>query len=125
MEEQNNSGAVNPEEQPKPAPRPAPARPGTALWLKIIAGLYALSLIAAFSVINRADAARKTKPKDLDLSKLTGLAKSKKDAVAVIPLYGAISQGSSSRSWDRGSQQIANRVARLQNSAEQAAPAIW
>ncbi|MDO8803438.1 MAG: signal peptide peptidase SppA [Elusimicrobiota bacterium] len=115
MEEQNNSGAVNPEAQPKPAAQPVPAaaRPGAALWLKIIAGLYALSLIAAFVVINKADAARKTRPKDLDLSKLSGLGKSKKDAVAVIPLYGAISQGSSGHSWERGSQQIAKRITTL------------
>ena len=121
MEEQNNSGAANPEAQPPaaqpapaaPVPVPAAAKPGTALWLKIIAGLYALSLVAAFFVINKADAARKAKPSDMDLSKLTSLGAAKKDAVAVIPLYGAISQGASSRSWERGSQQIAKRIKTL------------
>ncbi|MDD2806861.1 MAG: hypothetical protein PHV33_15020, partial [Elusimicrobiales bacterium] len=83
MEEQNNSGAVNPEAQPKPAapPVPAAARPGAALWLKIIAVLYALSLAASYTVISKADAARKAKPDDLDISKLTGLGQSKKNAV--------------------------------------------
>jgi len=113
MEEQNNSGAVTPEAQPKPAAQPAAAAPrGAALWLKIIAGLYALSLIAAFVVINKADAARKNKTSDMDISKLATLGQ-KKDAVAVIPLYGVISQGSSSRSWERGSQQIAKRIKTL------------
>jgi protease-4 len=64
-------------------------------------------------VINKADAARKAKPSDMDISKLTGLVQSKKDAVAVIPLYGAISQGSSGHSWERGSQQIAKRIRTL------------
>lgn len=113
MEEQNKSGAADPEVQPQAAQQAPAARPGSALWLKLIAGLYALSLMAAFVGINRADAARKTKPKDMDVSKLTGLMQSKKDAVAVIPLYGAISQGASSRSWERGSQQIAKRIKTL------------
>jgi len=114
MEEQNKSGAVNPEAQPAAVqPAPAAVRTGSALWLKIIAGLYALSLIAAFMVINKADAARKTRPKDMDLSKLAGLGQSKKDAVAVIPIYGGISQGSSGHSWERGSQQIAKRISTL------------
>ena len=114
MEEQNKDGAANPVIQPPAAqPAPAAAKPGTALWLKIIAGLYVLSLIAAFAVINKADAARKAKPGDMDLSKLTGLGAAKKNAVAVIPLYGAISQGASSRSWERGSQQIAKRIKNL------------
>ena len=117
MEEQNNSGADlngrQPQQAPQPA-QPAPAAPaaargGTALWLKIIAVLYGLSLIAAFAVVNRADTARKARTKDMDLSKLTGLQK-KKDAVAVIPIYGVITQGASSRSWDRGSQQTAKRI---------------
>ena len=114
MEEKNTSEAVNTGAQvPAAQPAPAAARRGAALWLKIIAGLYALSLIAAFVVINRADAARKTRPKEMDLSKLAGLGKSTKDAVAVIPLYGAISQGSSGHSWERGSQQIAKRITTL------------
>lgn len=114
MEEHTEPAPSNPEPQPVPAPVPAPkpapeaARPA-ALWVKLIAVLYGLSLIAAFAVINKADAARKTAPKDMDLSKLAGLGK-KTDAVAVIPIYGAISQGSSSRSWDRGSQQTAKRI---------------
>ncbi len=115
MEEQNNSGAVNPEAQSKPPAQPVPAAAprGAVPWLKLIAGLYALSLIAAFFVINKADAARRNRPKDMDISKLTGLIQSKKDAVAVIPLYGVISQGSSSRSWENGSQQIAKRIKTL------------
>ena len=113
MEEQNNSGAANPEAQAPAVPVPSAPKPGTALWLKIIAGLYALSLVAAFFVINKADAARKAKPSDMDLPKLPSLGAAKTDAVAVIPLYGAISQGASSRSWERGSQQIAKRIKTL------------
>lgn len=111
MEEQTNPAPVPaPEPQPVPAakPMPAPARP-VALWIKLIAGLYALSLIAAFTVINKAEAARKTATKDMELGKLAGLG-GKKDSVVVIPIYGAISQGKSSRSWDRGSQQTAKRI---------------
>jgi protease-4 len=117
MEEHTEPAPVSPEPQPvpakaepQPAPKPAPAAPrSAALWVKLIAGLYALSLFAAFSVINKADAARKTAPKNMDLSNLAGIG-SKKDAVAVIPVYGAISQGNSSRSWDRGSQQTVRRI---------------
>ena len=111
MEEQTN-GAVNPGAQPKAPEQPAAAR-GTSLWLKVVTVLFALSLGAAFMVITRADAARKTKPKDMDLSKLAGLSQAKKNAVAVVEIYGAISQGNSSRSWDRGSQQIAKRIKEL------------
>jgi len=119
MEEHNNEEAVNSGAQPGQAPQPAkPAPRGTALWLKLLAGLYALSLVAAFVVIDKADAARKSKPKDMDLAKIAGLAQSKKDAVAVIPLYGVISQGSSSRSWERGSQQIAKRIKTLADKKE-------
>ena len=122
MEEQNNSGSVNsgvpPAPSSPPAPPALPAARGTALWLKAVAVLYALSLVAAFVVINKADAARKTRPKDMDLSKIAGLKQSKKDAVAVIPLYGVITQGSSSRSWDRGSQQIAKRIKTLAGKKE-------
>jgi protease-4 len=46
----------------------------------------------------------------MDLAKLTGLMQGQKDAVAVIPIYGVIVQGSSSRSWENGSQQIAKRI---------------
>ncbi|OGS11442.1 MAG: hypothetical protein A2234_04245 [Elusimicrobia bacterium RIFOXYA2_FULL_58_8] len=86
--------------------------------MRAIAALYALSLFAAFAVISRADAARKLKPNDMDISKLTGLVQGKKDAVAVIPLYGVITQGSSSRSWERGSQQIAKRIRLMSEKKE-------
>lgn len=122
MEEQNNSGSVNNGAQSAPSSPPAPPAPpaarGTALWLKAVAVLYAFSLVAAFAVINKADAAKKTQPKDIDLSKIAGLKQSKKDAVAVIPLYGVITQGSSSRSWERGSQQIAKRIKTLAGKKE-------
>lgn len=109
MEEQNSS--VNPAQPPvtPPAAPPTPAPRGAAAWLKIIAVLYALSLFAAFAVIGKADAAKKAQPKDMELGKIAGLGK-KKDSVAVIPMYGVISQGSSSRSWDHGSQQTAKRI---------------
>ncbi len=122
MEEQNNSGSVNngvpPAPSSPPAPPALPAARGTALWLKAVAVLYAFSLVAAFAVINKADAAKKTQPKDIDLSKIAGLKQSKKDAVAVIPLYGVITQGSSSHSWERGSQQIAKRIKTLAGKKE-------
>ncbi len=111
MEEQNNI----PEQPAQPAqqqPAPLAAKPaGAALWLKIIAGLYAVSLVAAFVVIGKADVAKKSKPK-VDLSEIAGIS-SAKNAVAVVPIYGAISQGSSNRSWERGSQQIAKRIKTL------------
>ena len=116
MEEQNN-GAVDPGAQPKPAEQPAAGR-GTSLWLKVVTALYALSLAAAFVVISKGDAIRKTQPKDMDLAKLAGLSQSKKNAVAVVEIYGAISQGASSRSWDRGSQQIAKRIRDLADKKE-------
>lgn len=122
MEDQNSSAPLSSEPKAPPAPPAAPPPPpagrGTALWLKIVAGLYALSLVAAFAVINKADAARKTRPKDIDLSKIAGLKQAKKDAVAVIPLYGVITQGSSSRSWERGSQQVAKRIKTLSEKKE-------
>ncbi|MDD2806663.1 MAG: signal peptide peptidase SppA [Elusimicrobiales bacterium] len=114
MEEQNNPAPAPQSPLPPPA-APQPAQPGprgAAAWLKAIAVLYALSLFAAFAVLSRADAARKAQPKDMDMSKIAGLGK-KKDSVAVIPLYGVISQGASSRSWDRGSQQTAKRIKTL------------
>lgn len=125
MEEQNNNTPAGPEQAPEtaqPAPQPAPARQtekprhGAPFWLKVVAVMYAISLAAAFSVIGKADSARKSRPKDMELSKLAGL--SKKDAVAVIPLYGVIAQGKTSRSWDRGSQQVAKRIKALSDKKE-------
>ncbi|MCM2267826.1 MAG: signal peptide peptidase SppA [Elusimicrobiales bacterium] len=115
MEEQNNSGAAPQQEQPKvqvPAqpPAQAPARTATRFWLKAVAALYLLSLVAAFSLIAKAEAARKTRTKDVDLSKITDIGKAKKKAVGLIEIYGPISQGSSARSWDRGSQQISRKI---------------
>lgn len=117
MEEQNNPAPAAQDPKPAPAAPPAPAR-STALWLKIVAGLYALSLVAAFAVLDKADAARKSAPKDMELSKLTSLSQKKKDAVAVIPLYGVITQGSSAHSWERGSQQTAKRIRTLSEKKE-------
>lgn len=110
MEEENN--AVNQPQTPVQPPAAPPAPRGAAAWLKAIAVLYALSLFAAFAVAGRADSARKTQVKESELGKLAALGK-KKDSVAVIPLYGVISQGASSRSWDRGSQQTAKRIKTL------------
>lgn len=117
MEEQNNTAPAAQDPKPAPVPPPVPAR-STSLWLKIVAGLYALSLVAAFAVLDKADAARKSAPKDMELSKLTSLSQKKKDAVAVIPLYGVITQGSSSHSWERGSQQTAKRIRTLSEKKE-------
>ncbi len=112
MEEQNIPAV--------PAPAPAPAKTAgpetqakpsqTRLWLKIIAVLYAVSLASSFAVISKLDGARKSKVKDLDLSNLTGLSASKKDAVAVVPIFGAIYQTDSSKPWERGSGQISKRI---------------
>ena len=82
----------------------------TRLWLKIIAVLYAVSLLSSYAVISKADSAMKSRSKDIDLSKFTGLGAGKKDAVAVIPIFGAIYQTDSSKVWERGSQQIARRI---------------
>lgn len=107
-----------PAQTPAPAPVPprtpvpqAEVKPSrTRFWLKLIAALYAVSLAASFVVISKLDGARKARPKDMDLSKLTGLGASKKDAVAVIPIFGAIYQTDSSRVWERGSQQVVRRI---------------
>lgn len=111
MEEQNNNDAVG--QAARPAPAPAPANHRTGLWLRIIAVLYAVSLVAAFFLISKADSAKKAGTKDVDISKISGLGKSKKYAVGVVEIYGAISQGSSARAWDRGSQQIAKKIRSL------------
>ncbi len=116
MEEQKNISAAQ-AQQPQPAQKPPSCR-GAGLWLKIVAGLYVLSLAAAFAVINRTDAARKTMSSDMDISKITGIGQVKKNAVAVVELYGVISQGSSSRSWERGSQQLAERIKTLSGKKE-------
>ncbi len=90
----------------------------TRLWLKIIAALYAVSLVSSFALISKMDSAIKSQPKDMDLSKLTGLGSAKKDAVAVIPIFGAIYQTDSSRVWERGSQQIARRIKAVADKKE-------
>ncbi|HAT71284.1 MAG TPA: signal peptide peptidase SppA [Elusimicrobia bacterium] len=111
MEEQGNSEAVD--QAVKPAPAPSVAARGTGFWLKIIAVLYAVSIVAAFVLIGKADAVKKTRTKDMDISKLAALGQAKKHAVGLVEIYGAISQGSSSRAWERGSQQIAKKIASL------------
>jgi len=122
--EENNSGTPAEGRQPEPAaaetavkPQPA-AQPQTKIWLKAVAALYALSLFAAYALMSKAEAARKLKPDEMDISKLTGLMQSKKDAVAVIPLYGVITQGNSSRSWENGSQQLAKRIRAMADKKE-------
>ena len=126
MEEQNIPAQTPAPAQAQPqAPAPAtppdtgapkagaaqPAKPfQTRLWLKIIAVLYAASLLSTYAVISKVDSARRSMPKDMDLSKLTDLTSLKKDAVAVIPIFGAIYQSDSSKVWERGSQQIARRI---------------
>lgn len=109
MEDQNNAAQPVPAAPPPVPQPPAAPRRGTPIWLQAVAALYALSLVAAFVVIDKAEAAKKTQNREMELSKLSGLGK-KKNSVAVISLYGGISQGSSSRSWDRGSQQTARRI---------------
>ena len=110
MEEQNISAQT-----PAPAPvspsrasQTSPSR--TRLWLKIIAALYAVSLVFSFAVISKVDSAMRSRSKDMDLSNLTGLGAGKKDAVAIIPIFGAIYQTDSSKVWERGSQQVARRI---------------
>ena len=115
MELNNTNNPVPAPQQPvssRSAPKPAPAVQ-TRLWLKAVAVLYVLSLFAAIAVISRADNSRKLKSKAVDVSELSGLLSSKKDAVAVIPIYGVIYQSDSSRVWVRGSQQIARRIKTL------------
>ncbi len=113
MEEQNI-----PAQTPVPAPAAPQIHPSqtqanpsrTRLWLKIIAALYAAALVVSFVVISKVDGASKSRSKDMDLSNLAGIGASKKDAVAVIPIFGAIYQTDSSKVWERGSQQIARRI---------------
>ncbi|MCX5784703.1 MAG: signal peptide peptidase SppA [Elusimicrobia bacterium] len=109
---------------PTPAPAPIPSAPKpaavsqTRIWLKAVALLYAVSLFAAFTVISRADTTKKLKSKDMDLSGLSSLMAAKKDAVAVIPIYGVITQSDSSRVWERGSQQIARKIKTMADKKE-------
>jgi protease-4 len=110
MEEQLKNDATVPAGEPKPAPAPSPR--GAAVWLKFLAVLYAVSLLAAIPLINRADTARKSR-KEMDISELSSIGKKKKPAVGVVEIYGAISQGNSSRSWDHGSGQVARRIQAL------------
>lgn len=119
---ENNN--LNPQGQggpdaPAPAPQPAPPviKAGlpvvrTKLWLQAIAVLYAAGLAVSFSVIAKVDSARKSVSKSADLDKLKGLSAlgAKKDAVAVIPIFGVITQTDSSKVWERGSQGIAKKI---------------
>lgn len=114
--------AAAPQPEPAPAPAPPPAAPppaaeppktATRLWLKVLAVLYAGAIMVSFLVIEKAAVARKAKPADLDLAKITGMVPSSKDAVAVVPVYGGIYQGDSAHSWDRGSGQIARKIDKL------------
>jgi protease IV len=110
MEEQNISGQPA-AAAPAPAGREVQAKPSsTRVWLKIIAALYAVSLLAAFAVISGVDGAQRSKPDKMGLSKFAELGAAGKNAVAVIPVFGAIYQTDSSRVWERGSQQIARRI---------------
>ena len=114
----NNPVPPLPPQIPAPEePKAAPAA-GTRFWLKAVAVLYALSLLAAFAVISRIDSSRKLKSKEVDVSELSSLLSAKKDAVAVIPVYGVISQGESSRVWERGSLQIARKIKTLAEKKE-------
>ncbi|MBI4803369.1 MAG: signal peptide peptidase SppA [Elusimicrobia bacterium] len=112
--ENDNLNSQNPAGPENPA-APPPGRPAgrTRLWLKIIAVLYAVSVIASFVVIAKVDSARKASPKSMDLTKLKDLAaltSAKKEAVAVIPIFGAIYQTDSSKVWERGSQAVAKKI---------------
>jgi protease IV len=106
MEEINGSSQESPRQEPA-APK---SRFGLRFWLQAACALYALSLFAAFSVAGRQEAASKARRGETELSGLKGLVPGKKDAVAVIPIYGGISQGNTGRTWERGSQQIARRI---------------
>ncbi len=129
MEETRNP-FPGPENAPQDAPAPRPEQPAraapsatppaaeppktaTRLWLKVLALLYAGAILASFLVIEKAAAARKARPSDLDFKKITGMVPSTKDAVAVVPVYGGIYQGSSQHAWDKGSGQIARRIDRM------------
>ncbi|HAH33070.1 MAG TPA: signal peptide peptidase SppA [Elusimicrobia bacterium] len=113
MEDNNADNPVPMQPAPfAPVPKPA-AVSQTRLWLKAMAVLYVISLFAAFTIISRSDTHKKIKSQDMDVSGLSSLMAAKKDAVAVIPIYGAIYQSDSSRVWERGSQQIARRIKTL------------
>ncbi|MBU2574105.1 MAG: signal peptide peptidase SppA [Elusimicrobia bacterium] len=123
LNSQNPAGPESPAPQPpsspaaqqpsSPAAQPDLPAGQTRLWLKIIAVLYAISIAASFVVITKMDSARKAAPKSMDLGKLrglAGLASSKKDAVAVIPIFGVIYQTDSSKIWERGSQSVVKKI---------------
>jgi protease-4 len=121
-ENRPQEGASAPQpEQPRPAPAAPPAAPpqaeppktATRLWLKVLAVLYAGAIMVSFLVIEKAAVARKARPSDLDLKKITGMVPSSKDAVAIVPVYGGIYQGNSPHSWEKGSGQIARKIDKL------------
>ncbi len=113
MEEQNNNAPQTPPAQPPLPAAKSPARSGSAFWVKLLAALYAVSILTAYPVITRMDAARTAHPKESELTRLAGLSEKGKDAVGVVPIYGVIAQGDSSRPWDRGSQQIAKQITNM------------
>ncbi|KAF0126789.1 MAG: protease IV [Elusimicrobia bacterium] len=106
-------GVPVPSGAPPPPAQAEPAKTATRLWLKVLAVLYAGAIMVSFLVIEKAATARKSRPADLDLKKITGMVPSTKDAVAVVPVYGGIYQGNSPHAWDKGSGQIARKIDKL------------
>lgn len=74
-------------------------------WLMALTILYAISLIPAFILIHRQDKSDLQKDR-----KRLSHSLSRKDAVAVIPIYGVIYQDTSSSFIEKGSQLISSRI---------------
>lgn len=118
LKAQNSPAPISPAMQAaqpvaQPAPKAAAPAPRTRLWLQAIAVLYAVALVVSFSVIAKVDSAKKSAPKSMDLDKLKGFSAlgSKKDAVAIIPIFGAIYQTDSSKVWgEKGAMGVAKKI---------------
>jgi len=121
MEDKNADISV-PAPQPQGSDKSESARPAgcsqTRMWLKAIAVLYVVSLVAAFALISKSSAPGKLHAKDVAASEFAGLLSSRDGAVAVIPIFGAIYQSDSSKVWERGSQQVAKRIKVLADKKE-------
>lgn len=111
MEENNLSAPVTAQPPKQEAPKGRPF--GAKTWLIITASLYFISLVPAFIIIAKIGTkAKKASAQTIDGEGIS-TALLKKESVAVIPIYGAIYQDSSSSFVEKGSRQISARIRKM------------
>ena len=81
----------------------------TKLWLKVVVGLYFLSIIMAFILITKTPQ-KKSSYKN-DFSKIISLAS--KDGIGIISVSGPISQADSRNIFERGSSRISVKIKKM------------